>query len=163
MRKAFPTLEKDVYTRLIQIVRQNFMETHHLWTGNNSKNKKTPTVIIEHVQPVKTGHFPWKNPWNKNTSLMIHGPLVKHLSGRNKTAASSSRSNNNIIATSPTPKTEKIPKQSEQSNLDIMQCHGVTFFFFTLTFCWHFLRGHLDTPSDFFDFLFCAENDFFLG
>lgn len=35
--------------------------------------------------------------------------------GRNKTAASSSRSNNNIIATSPTPKTEKIPKQSEQS------------------------------------------------
>lgn len=23
-----------------QIVRQNFMETHHLWTGNNSKNKK---------------------------------------------------------------------------------------------------------------------------
>jgi len=98
----------------------------------------------------------------KKTSLMIHGPLVKHLSGRNKTAASSSRSNNNIIATSPTPKTEKIPKQSEQSNLDIMQCHGVTFFLIDF-FTGIFLGATWTLQVTFFDFLFCAENDLFLG
>ena len=51
---------------------------------------------------------------------MIHGPLVKHLSGPNKKAASSSRSKSNIATA--TPETaEKIQKQSEQSNLDVME------------------------------------------